>query len=233
MEDGTEFYRRPTHTNKYESEKYSAPNAPGLAFLGVLLAILLRGPPLPRSKGGPREPTSQPPRVCRTRRLVPANPAPRRAAPAQSVFSRERPAAAADSLQTRPRNGLSHPPRLHGARHHPASQKHIPPPAVGAAHEPLRSASEQLTPRNPAQEGAAGRNRAGGGTRLEPRPAPVPGLPLACVPVRQPGPGQLVSLRYLCGCGAGPRQSKPELAPAARSSREAGQGGAKAEHLGL
>lgn len=160
-------------------------------------------------------------------------PTPRRAAPAQSVFSRERPAAAADSLQTRPRNGLSHPPRPHGARHHPASQKHIPPPAVGAAHEPLRSASEQLTPRNPAQEGAAGRNRAGGGTRLEPRPAPVPGLPLACVPVRQPGPGQLVSLRYLCGCGAGPRQSKPELAPAARSSREAGQGGAKAEHLGL
>lgn len=119
--------------------------------------------------------------------------------------------------------GISHPALSHGAEYYPAPPKHVPPPAVGVTREPMHAASEQLTPRNPAQEGAAERNRVEGGTRPEPRPASAPSLPLARVPVRQSGTGPRLFLRYLFACGAGPQQSEPELAPAARSSREAGR----------
>lgn len=100
--------------------------------------------------------------------------------------------------------GISHPLHPHGAGYHPAPQKYISPPAVGVANEPVRAALEQFTPRNPAQEGAAERNRAGGGTRPEPRPAPAPGFPLVRVPVRPPGTGPRLFLRYLFACGAAP-----------------------------
>lgn len=119
--------------------------------------------------------------------------------------------------------GISNPALPHGAEYYSASPKHVPPPAVGVACERMHAASEQLTPRNQAQEGAAERNRVEGGTRPEPRPAPAPSLPLARVPVRQPGTGPRLFLRYLCACGAGPQQSEPELAPAARSLQEAGR----------
>ena len=178
-----------------------------------MVSTLLRRPLLPSSTGGPREPTPLFSPVCWTGRLVPADPAPRLRTTSSRV----------NALRTWPVIGLSHPALSHGADYNPAPPKHVRPPAVGVARELMHAASEQLTPRNSAQEGAAERNRAEGGTRPEPRPAPAPSLPLARVPVGQPGTGPRLFLRYLCACGAGPRQSEPELAPAARSSREAGR----------
>lgn len=202
MDDGKEFYRRSIHYTINTNQKTTAlQKRRSLRFLWPLST--LHSPVLcassllhPRS----REPSLF--SVCWTGRLVPADPAPRLRTTSSRVNAL---AVAADSLQTWPVTGISHPALPNGAEHYPASPKHVRPPAVGVAREPMRAASEQLTPRNPAQEGAAQSNQAEGGTRPELRPAPDPSLPLARVPVGQLGTGPRLFLRYLCACGAGPR----------------------------
>lgn len=95
--------------------------------------------------------------------LVPADHAPRLRTVSSRVNALRWPPTPCPSgvLGRWPVAGISHPSRPHGTGYHPALSKHIPLPAVGVAQESVRATSQQLTPRNPAQEGAARRNRAG------------------------------------------------------------------------
>lgn len=171
--------------------------------------------------------------------LVPADHAPRlRTASSRVNALRWPPTPCPSGVPGRwPVAGISHPSHPHGTGYHPALSKHIPLPAVGVAQEPVRATSQQLTPRNPAQEGAARRNRARGRdeagatphTRSQPPIGPCAcpsarhwSAPLSPLPQRvwggppaeQAGAG--AGCRELTGGQAGRRQGRASRAVAAR-----------------